>query len=106
MSKLVSGLCFKEDVKLNAKENVERALMLAQTRLAVAPEYRLFDSIVNQLKYLLSALTGGERDNAKLRQIIVGRYAVQEFEQSDPEFADALMIAQDVASKMAEGLKV
>ena len=91
---------------MNAVEIVERALLLAEERLAASPGFRLFDSIVEQLKYLLAALRGGERDNAKLRQIIIGRYAVQEFEQSDPEFADALMIAQDVASKMAAGLKV
>ncbi|TWB25597.1 hypothetical protein FBZ91_1522 [Nitrospirillum viridazoti] len=81
----------------------ERALALAEARLAAAPEFSTYASLVAQLRYVLMALKGGER--ARLKEIIVGHYAVREFAESDPELAEALMAAQAIATRMGRGLK-
>lgn len=91
---------------MTAIETVERALVLAHVRLRAAPEFEIFASTVAQLEYLLSVLRGDENDRSHLRNIIVGHFAVREFEESDPELADALNAAQSIAFKAAKGLKV
>lgn len=88
------------------RELVQKALGLARNRLSSAPEFEIYKSIVAQLEYLDRVLSGNEKDRSKLKNIIVGHYGVREFEESDPEFADALIDAQSIASKMAKGLKV
>lgn len=86
---------------------VAAALDLARRRLAEAPSFAIYSSCVTQLEYLLAALQQHiPIDRPRLRQIIVGHYGAREFEASDPEFADALMEAQAIASKMAKGLTV
>lgn len=87
-------------------ETVENALALARIRLSAAPNFELFASSVAQLEYLLSVLQGKEPDRSRLKTIIVGHFAVREFEESDPELAELLIAAQGIASKMATGLKV
>ena len=51
-------------------------------------------------------LRGNEKDRSRLKNIIVGHFAVREFEESDPELAEALNAAQAIAFKAAKGLKV
>jgi len=87
-------------------EIVDKALVIANNRLASAPGFQMFDSIVVQLKYLRAVLTGEEKDRGRLQKIIVGHYAVREFAESDAELSAALTAAQNIASKMAKGLKV
>ena len=89
-----------------AIETVENALALARARLSTAPTFEIFASTVTQLEYLLSVLQGDEPDRSRLKTIIVGHFAVREFEESDPELAELLIAAQGIASKMAKGLKV
>ncbi|WP_300443455.1 immunity protein Tsi6 family protein [Zoogloea sp.] len=91
---------------MTALKTVERALALARVRLRKNPEFEIFTSTVAQLEYLLSVLRGDERDRSRLKDIIVGHFAVREFEESDPELAEALNAAQAIAFKAARGLKV
>jgi Tsi6 len=91
---------------MNATETVNNALFLVRDRLNSAPTFELFDSIVNQLEYMAKVLSGDEEDKSKMRKVIIGHYAVREFEENDPELANALMAAQAIASKIAKGLKV
>jgi len=91
---------------MTAQATIARALDLARQRLKDAPTFDIYQSIVSQLEYLESLQNGTETDRSKLKKIIVGHYGVREFEESDPEFADALTDAQAIASKMAKGLKV
>lgn len=91
---------------MTAIETVGRALALARARLDAAPEFEIFSSTVGQLEYLLSVLHGIEEDRSRLKNIIVGHFAVREFEETDPELADALNSAQAIAFKAAKGLKV
>jgi Tsi6 len=85
---------------------VNQALSIAKSRLAATPDFDILKSLVAQLQYLSAVLNGKEADRSRLKTIIVGHYAVKEFEESDPELADALVAAQAVATKMAKGLKV
>lgn len=87
-------------------EIVEKAVALANARLAAAPSFQIFSSTVDQLEYLLSVLRGVENDRSRLKDIIVGHFAVREFAESDPELAEALHGAQNIASQAAKGLEV
>ena len=91
---------------MTAQATIAKALGLARERLKAAPTFDIYQSIILQLEYLEALLNGTETDRSKLKKIIVGHYGVREFEESDPEFADALTDAQAIASKMAKGLKV
>jgi len=91
---------------MTALKTVERALALARVRLGEAPDFEIFTSTVVQLEYLLSVLRGDEMDRSRLKDIIVGHFAVREFEESDPDLAEALCAAQAIAFKAARGLKV
>jgi len=91
---------------MTALKTVERALALARVRLGEAPDFEIFTSTVVQLEYLLSVLRGDEMDHSRLKDIIVGHFAVREFEESDPDLAEALCAAQAIAFKAARGLKV
>lgn len=91
---------------MTAIEIVEKALTLAQVRLSEAPGFQIFSSTVAQLEYLLSVLRGVQKDRSRLKDIIVGHFAVREFEESDPELAEVLKAAQYIASQAAKGLKV
>lgn len=90
---------------MNAIQTVENALKLTLARLKSAPDFDIFISTFNQLEYLLSVLKGDESDRSRLKNIIVGHFAVREFQESDPEFSDALTAAQLIAFKMSKGLK-
>lgn len=87
-------------------EAVEKALALARDRLGAAPEFEVFASSVAQLEYLLAVLRRQTPDRSRLKEIIVGHFAVREFAESDPELAAALLAAQNIAFKTAKGLKV
>jgi hypothetical protein len=86
-------------------EKVEFALRLAKDRQARFPNFDIISSIIAQLEYMLHALKG-ETDKSRMKDIILGLYAVREFEESDPEFANALHAANALADKMARGLKI
>ncbi|TWB24789.1 hypothetical protein FBZ89_101415 [Nitrospirillum amazonense] len=90
---------------MTAIETVEYALNLARQRLSEMPAFEIFASAVAQLEYLLSVLQGNP-DRTRLKNIIVGHYGAREFAESDPEFAQALMSAQNIATKISKGLKV
>lgn len=87
-------------------EQIEDALTLAHMRLRQAPEFELYLSTVAQLEYLLSVLKGVEKDRSRLKDIVVGHFAVREFAESDPEFSQVLRAAQFIASNAAKGLTV
>lgn len=91
---------------MDAAATVKVALNLARSRLAELPTYPVYSSIVTQLEYLVGVLDGTEKNRTRLKDIMIGRYGAMEFEETDPEFARALMAAQFVATKMLEGLKV
>lgn len=91
---------------MTAVETVEKALALARVRLSEAPGFQIFTSTVAQLEYLLSVLRGDEKDRSRLKDIIVGHFAVREFEESDPDLADVLKAAQSIAFQASRGLKV
>jgi Tsi6 len=58
---------------------------------------------VNEIALVLN---GEEKDKSRMKDIIVGHYAVREFEDSDPELAAILIAVQSIASKMSKDLKI
>lgn len=84
---------------------VDEALRLCLERKQAFPAVGLFDSIENQLTYLRAVLTGEEPDRSRLSKIIIGIYAVREFDDNDPVFSKALKKAHYIADRMARGLK-
>lgn len=79
---------------------------IAESRRRAAPDYEVYESICRQLDYLSAVASGQEHDRLRLREIVVGVYAIREFEDSDPELAVALKDAQFITDRMARGLKV
>ena len=84
--------------KMNEIREIKKTLTLSQCRLKEAPGYDVYASIVAQLDYLLAVLDGSEKDRSKLKEIIIGHYAVRELGESDPELAQALRAAQIIAN--------
>lgn len=91
---------------MDAIDTVDNALELARSRLSEAPGFQIYASTVAQLEYLAAVLRGEENDRVRLRDIIVGHFAVREFKESDPELADALIAVQNIAHRAAKGLRV
>jgi len=68
----------------------------------VGSVYQPLESVRTQLDYLVEALAH-KNDRQKLGDIIIGRYAAYEFEPSDPDYANILYEASNVASLMLKG---
>ncbi|MFH4355124.1 MAG: immunity protein Tsi6 family protein [Neisseriaceae bacterium] len=88
---------------------VDRALRLAEKRYAKisameAPDDRvlspMYASILNQLIYLHRVVTGEEKDIYRIDTFTMGAYAVREFEDSDPLFADRIRSAFYIADQI------
>ncbi|MBC7750700.1 MAG: hypothetical protein H7Z73_03135 [Candidatus Saccharibacteria bacterium] len=63
---------------------VDEALKLCLERKEIYPTVGMFDSIEKQLAYLKAVLISEETDRTRLSKIVVGVYAVREFDDSDP----------------------
>lgn len=87
-------------------ETLKRAIEMTAVRRAAAPNFQILESIQNQLAYLQQVVSGESLDKRRLKEIVIGVYAVKEFDESDPEFATLLKEAQLIANKMSKGLKV
>lgn len=83
--------------KITGAEIVERAISIVKARIKKLPNHGIYHSVLRQLKYILNVLNGTVEDTSGLDKIIVGHYAVREFEESDPELADALIQCQNIA---------
>lgn len=81
-------------------KTIKDGISLTETRLRDIPDYDIYQSILKQLNYLLSVVDGSELDRSKLDKIMVGHFAVREFEESDPELAKALKKCQNIAFKL------
>ena len=66
----------------------------------------MYSSIVTQLEYIRRVLNKDEHDTTLLKKIIVGFYAVREFYESDPEFAQLLIQVHAITDRLAKGVKV
>ncbi|SEA98975.1 immunity protein Tsi6 family protein [Alkalimonas amylolytica] len=82
-------------------EIVRKGISLTEKRLKDIPDFDIYQSIIKQLQYLLSIIDGSELDRSKLDKIIVGHFAVREFEESDPELAEILKNCQSIAFKLS-----
>jgi len=91
---------------MTAIDTVKKAKKLAEERFKAAPSFEIFDSVLKQLIYLLNVLEKKENDKTKLKKIIVGHYAVHEFEESDPEFSRCLKECQNIAISLSKGKPV
>lgn len=79
---------------------VNKALTVCRERIAKYPNYEILNSIEQQLLYLQSLVDGSESDKSRLPKIILGVYAVREFSETDSEFAELLVDANDLASRL------
>ncbi|WP_409425673.1 immunity protein Tsi6 family protein [Pseudoalteromonas sp. RW-H-Ap-1] len=82
-------------------ETIEEGISLTEKRLKNIPDFDIYKSILKQLHYLQMILNGSEPDRSKLEKIILGHFAVREFEESDPEFSEILKKCQNIAFKLS-----
>jgi Tsi6 len=82
---------------------VDTAKAMCEQMRKDLPKYELLNSIALQIDYVHGCLSDPQFDRSRLKEIIVGVYAVREFDASDPEFAKALHRVQYIASRLDEG---
>jgi hypothetical protein len=89
------------------KEQVIRdAECSIQDRVRVYPSNDMYVSIQRQLSYVREVISGKNEDRSRLKDIIVGHYAVREIGDEDPELADLLKKVQYIVDQTRKGLKV
>lgn len=93
-------------MELAVINRLREACLAANSRRLASPGYAVLESACKQADYVYAVASGIETDKSRLREIIVGVYAIREFDDSDPELATALKDVQFVADRMAKGLKV
>jgi hypothetical protein len=79
---------------------IDEVLSECRERMVKNPGYEPLSSIEQQLLYLKSLLEGSESDKSKLSKIILGVYAVREFSETDGDFAELLVDANDIAERL------
>jgi hypothetical protein len=84
------------------------ALLVAKEKVASNSNSLLpmYQSIENQLQFLVDFFEGKNNEHAKLHTLNFGHLAVRELEDNDPKFAHLLKVAFYVADKTANGLKL
>ena len=82
-------------------ETIQEGISLTEKRLKNIPDFDIYKSILKQLHYLQMILNGSEPDRSKLEKIILGHFAVREFEESDLEFSEILKKCQNIAFKLS-----
>lgn len=85
---------------MKSDEILREAISLVEKRLKDVPSFDIYQSTLKQLQYLLSVVDGTETDKSKLDKIIVGHFAVREFEESDVELSKILKKCQNIAFKL------
>lgn len=90
---------------MNATDLFRSALVETEERLKIFPNFQLLISIKNQLIYLIKLMDGAETDRAMLSTIIIGHYAVREFEDSDPSYAGLLQKCQYEVEVLKTGVR-
>ncbi|SKB47336.1 immunity protein Tsi6 family protein [Dyadobacter psychrophilus] len=83
------------DIK-SANEIIQHAINLCISRRLVEPESTILISIEAQLDFLKAIISGKLSDNGGLNNIIVGQYALREFEPGDMEFANVLYEVEEI----------
>ncbi|MFH4355126.1 MAG: immunity protein Tsi6 family protein [Neisseriaceae bacterium] len=101
--RITPGYSMDEETREICLAYVEKALRLAEKRYvehigtSLEPMY---DSIHNQLIYLHRVVTGEEKDIYRIDTFTMGIYAIREFEDSDPLFADRIHSASYIAHQI------
>ena len=90
---------------MSSIDTINKAIQLTKERVSMAPDFAIFDSVLNQLNYL-KAVIEGRVDRSRLNKIIVGHYAVHEFEETDPEYSRALKDCQNIAVLLSQGKRI
>lgn len=67
---------------------------------------QILDSTRIQLEWLVAYFEGKNSERQKLFKLTFGHYAAREMDESDSEFISALGMANYVAQRTAEGLKL
>ncbi|MBU6955617.1 immunity protein Tsi6 family protein [Hahella sp. HN01] len=63
---------------MNKKETLYEAIAINEERLKLTPDHEIYHSIARQLNYLITIISGKEKDKSKLDKIILGHFAVRE----------------------------
>ncbi|MFH4354045.1 MAG: immunity protein Tsi6 family protein [Neisseriaceae bacterium] len=107
--RMTPGYSMDEETREICLAYVEKALRLAEKRYAEisaieGPDDRelspMYASIRNQLIYLRRVITGEEKDIYRIDTFTMGIYAIREFEDSDPLFADRIHSASYIADQI------
>lgn len=90
---------------MSALDLIKEAIAETDERLKITPDYLILVGIKNQLIYLLNVLEGIESNRSMLSKIILGIYAIREFEESDPYYSKLLQRCQNEAEVLRTGVR-
>lgn len=79
-------------------------VVLKQHRAAIQPD--MFESIEQQLEWLISYFEGASKEREKLFTLTFGHYAAREIDARERKLVDALNRAFYVAVRTRQGLKL
>lgn len=85
---------------MTSQETICEAISITKKRIKDIPDFEIYQSVLKQLRYLLSIVDKTESDRSRLDKIILGHFAAREFEESDPELSKALKRCQNIAFKL------
>ena len=77
-------------------DTLKKALVECQKKIGEMPDFDPLISIEKQLKYLIEIVEDSNLDRNRVSEIIIGIYAVREFESRDMEFAELLYDVDEV----------
>jgi Tsi6 len=75
---------------------LKTALAECEKKISQTPNFQPLLSIEKQIQYLIDLTENKTHDHSRLKDIMIGVYAVREFEDRDMEFANLLYEVEEV----------
>ncbi|RML95044.1 hypothetical protein ALQ39_04894 [Pseudomonas amygdali pv. eriobotryae] len=89
-----------------AIEFIDHAIYLTRERIRRNPSFPVYAAVISRLLHVKAVFDGVEKDKSRLHKLSIGALAAKEFEDTDYEFARALMDVYYIANQSANGLEV
>ena len=89
-------------MEITRKNVFEKGLVKINQLIDAYPEVSPFESVRNQIKFLIELEEGTRQDSNRLKDIIIGVITVREIEDRDMEVADLMYDIVTEVKKMKE----
>lgn len=90
----------------SAVDYINEAIHMTRLRLESGSRNALYSGLLHNLEFLRNIVSGVETNKAKLHTLTIRVWPAEDFYFADPEYADALGIADHIRDQIARGLKI